>query len=145
MADFVSYAGIFASAFLAATIIPAQSEASLAVLISAGTYPVILLVGIASIGNTLGAVVNWFLGRSFEGLKSKRWFPVGNDQLSRATDWYQKFGWWSLLLSWAPIIGDPITVASGFFRTPFLLFLIVVAAAKTARYVVVAAITLYLI
>lgn len=142
MTEIMAYAGIFAAAFLAATILPAQSEVGLAVLISSGTYSVVLLLFFASLGNTLGSVVNWYLGRSLERLKSRRWFPVGERQLDRARRWYEKFGWWSLLLSWVPIIGDPITVASGFFRTPILLFLIVVAAAKTLRYAVVAAITL---
>jgi len=144
MTEIMAYAGIFAAAFVAATILPAQSEAGLAVLISSNTYSLGLLIFFASLGNTLGSVVNWFLGRSLERLKSRRWFPVGEQQIDRARRFYEKFGWWSLLLSWAPIIGDPITVASGFFRTPILLFLIVVAVAKTLRYVVVAAVTLEL-
>ncbi|XDZ66056.1 YqaA family protein [Alphaproteobacteria bacterium LSUCC0684] len=145
MTEIMAYAGIFAAAFLAATILPAQSEVGLALLISSGTYSAALLLFFASLGNTLGSVVNWYLGRSLERLKSRTWFPVGERQLDRARRWYEKFGWWSLLLSWVPIIGDPITVASGFFRTPFLLFLVVVAVAKTSRYMVVAAITLELL
>lgn len=145
MTDFMAYAGIFTASFLAATILPAQSEGGLALLISSGTHSLAFLIFFASLGNTLGALVNWFLGRSLETLKSRRWFPVKEKQLDQAKRWYGKFGWWSLLLSWVPIIGDPITVASGFFRTPILLFLLIVAAAKTFRYLVVAAITLQLI
>jgi len=145
MTETTAYAGIFTSSFLAATILPAQSEAGLALLISSGTHSVILLVFFASLGNTLGAVVNWYLGRGLETFKSGKWFPVGERQLERAGKWYGRFGHWSLLLSWVPIIGDPITVASGFFRTPLVLFIVIVAAAKTLRYLVVAGLTLQLI
>jgi membrane protein YqaA with SNARE-associated domain len=140
-----AYAGIFTASFLAATILPAQSEAGLAVLISSGTHSVVLLVFLASLGNTLGAVVNWYLGRGLERFKSRTWFPAGTRQLERAKTWYGRFGLWSLLLSWVPFIGDPITVASGFFRTPLVLFIVIVGTAKTLRYLVVAGLTLQLI
>jgi len=100
------------------------------------------LVLVASIGNTLGSAVNWYLGARFEVLKDKRWFPVKGKALDRAKGWYQRSGVWSLLLSWAPIIGDPITLVSGFFRTPFWIFITIVALAKTTRYLVVMGITL---
>jgi len=136
------YATLFASAFLAATILPGLSETGLAVFIASGEHSLIGLVFAASIGNTLGSAVNWFLGTRLDALKNKSWFPVKGQSLDRAKGWYQRYGVWSLLLSWAPIIGDPITVASGFFRTPFWLFLSVVAVAKTSRYLVVMVITL---
>ena len=72
--ELLIYAGLFASAFLAATILPAQSELGLAALLSMGTLPAFLLIAVASIGNILGAVANWVLGQKFEQLKSKNGF-----------------------------------------------------------------------
>ena len=137
------YAGLFASAFLAATILPAQSELGLAALLSMGALPAFWLIAVASIGNILGAVVNWVLGRKFEQLKSKKWFPATGSQLERAANWFQRFGVWSLLFSWMPIIGDPITLAAGVFGVRFCLFLLLVAIAKTVRYLTIAAIVFY--
>ena len=136
-----AYGGLFIVAFLAATILPAQSEAGLAALILASPASVILLVATASLGNVLGSVVNWYLGRSIRRFTGKRWFPA-NARLSRATCWYSRYGRWSLLLSWIPIIGDPLTVVAGIMREPFLRFLLIVGIAKTSRYIVVAMLAL---
>ena len=96
----------------------------------------------ASLGNVAGSVVNWLLGRGVERLRHRRWFPVGEASLERAQGWYRRFGRWSLLLSWMPIIGDPLTVAAGVMRERFLVFLLLVGIAKTGRYVVLAALVL---
>ena len=140
MDSVIALSGLFAIAFVAATILPAQSEAALVGLQLAG-YPVVLLVVVASIGNTAGAAVNWALGRGVERFKDRRWFPVSPAALDRATGWYRKWGRWSLLLSWAPIGGDALTVAAGVLREPFWSFVLLVAIAKTGRYVVLAAAT----
>jgi membrane protein YqaA with SNARE-associated domain len=136
----LALSGLFAIAFVAATILPAQSEAAMVGLQLAG-YPVVLLVVVASIGNTLGAVVNWALGRGVERFRDQRWFPASPSSLDRASAWYRRWGRWSLLLSWAPIGGDALTVAAGVLREPFWSFLLLVAIAKTGRYVVLAAAT----
>ena len=136
----IALSGLFAIAFVAATILPAQSEAALIGLQLAG-YPIVLLVVVASIGNTAGAAVNWVLGRGVERFKDRRWFPVSPAALDRATRWYHRWGRWSLLLSWAPIGGDALTVAAGVLREPFWSFVLLVAIAKTGRYVVLAAAT----
>lgn len=136
----LALSGLFAIAFVAATILPAQSEAAMVGLQLAG-YPVLLLIAAASIGNTLGAVVNWALGRGVERFKDRRWFPVSATSLDRASAWYRRWGRWSLLLSWAPIGGDALTVAAGVLREPFWSFLVLVAIAKTGRYIVLAAAT----
>lgn len=136
----LALSGLFAIAFVAATILPAQSEAAMVGLQLAG-YPVVLLVVVASVGNTLGAVVNWALGRGVERFKDRRWFPVSPSSLDRASTWYRRWGRWSLLMSWAPIGGDTLTVAAGVLREPFWSFLLLVAIAKTGRYVVLAAAT----
>ena len=145
MAHLGAYSGLFIAAFLAAflaaTILPAQSEAGLAALILASRASFILLVATASLGNVLGSVVNWYLGRGINRFIGKRWVPA-NAQLSRATRLYSRYGRWSLLLSWAPIIGDPLTVVAGIMREPLLRFLLIVGIAKTSRYIVVAMLTL---
>lgn len=129
--------GLFVSAFASATLLPGQSEAVLAALI-ANEYPLVLLVAVASIGNTLGSVVNWLLGRGIERFRSRRWFPVSPQALERAQRWYGRYGKWSLLLSWAPVIGDPLTLVAGVMRERFGVFLALVGIAKTMRYVLVA-------
>ncbi|MBL8581847.1 MAG: DedA family protein [Rhizobiaceae bacterium] len=140
MDTFLALAGLFAIAFVAATILPAQSEAALVALQLAG-YPVLLLVVVASLGNILGSVVNWALGRGVERFRDRRWFPVSPAALDRASGWYRRWGRWSLLLSWAPVVGDALTVAAGVLREPLWSFLVLVAIAKTGRYIVLAALT----
>jgi len=142
MTIFATYAGLFAVALGAASILPMQSEPVLVALLLLGDQPVWALVLVASLGNTLGACVNWVLGRGVERFRDRRWFPVPPDKLARAEGWYRRWGKWSLLLSWAPIIGDPLTVIAGVLREPFWTFVLLVAIAKTARYVVLALATL---
>ncbi len=139
MTDLAAYAALFAAAFIAATIFPAQSEAALAALLIAANQPAAALIAVASIGNVLGAVVNWGLGRGVERFKDRRWFPASEATLGRAQGWYRRYGKWSLLLSWAPFIGDPITVVAGVMREPLPVFLILVSIAKVGRYLAVAA------
>ena len=141
LAHLGAYVGLFIAAFLAATILPAQSEAGLAALILASPASVTQLVATASLGNVLGSVVNWFIGRGINRFTSKRWFPA-NAQLSQATIWYGRYGRWSLLLSWVPVIGDPLTVVAGIMREPLFRFLLIVGIAKTGRYIVVALLAL---
>ena len=142
MDDLAILGGLFAVAFLAATILPAQSEAALVGLLVAGTHSPVLLVAVASVGNVLGAVVNWALGRGIERFRHRKWFPVSQSMLDRATEWYRRRGRWSLFLSWAPIGGDALTVAAGVLREPLWTFVLLVTIAKTARYIVLAAATM---
>lgn len=137
MTGIEGYAGLFGTAFLSATILPFSSEALLAGLVASEAYSSFGLLIAASLGNTLGSVTNWALGRFCLRWQGKRWFPISEAALNRASSWYRRFGVWSLLLSWVPVIGDPLTLAAGVFKTPFLLFLILVALAKTARYCVI--------
>jgi membrane protein YqaA with SNARE-associated domain len=139
MDDFTTYLALFASAFLAATIIPAQSEAVLTAMLVAGEQPWQTLLIAASIGNVLGSCVNWVLGRWVNHFSGRKWFPVSQPSLDKAERWYRKYGRWSLLLSWVPIIGDPLTVAAGVLREPFAVFLAIVTIAKVGRYLAIAA------
>ncbi len=145
MDDIAILGGLFAVAFIAATILPAQSETALVGLLVAGMQSPMLLVTVASLGNVLGAVVNWWLGRGVERFRDGRWFPVSPTALDLATRWYRRWGRWSLLLSWAPIGGDALTVAAGILREPLWSFILLVAVAKAGRYVVLAVATLGMI
>ncbi|RWD79076.1 YqaA family protein [Mesorhizobium sp.] len=140
--DLLSLAGLFAVAFAAATILPAQSEAALVGLLVVGKQSPITLVIVATIGNVLGSATNWLLGRWIEHYRDRRWFPVSEQALDRATGWYRRWGRWSLLLSWAPIGGDALTVAAGVLREPFWSFLLLVTIAKAGRYIVLALVTM---
>ncbi|AEA84323.1 YqaA family protein [Pseudomonas aeruginosa] len=139
MWDFSAYLGLFVAAFGAATLLPMQSEAVLTSLLLAGKQSPALLLVVATVGNVLGSIINWLLGRYIEHFRHKRWFPVADDKLLRAQRAYHRYGRWSLLLSWAPIIGDPLTVIAGMLREPFWSFLLIVLVAKAGRYLALAA------
>ncbi|WP_233097124.1 YqaA family protein [Pseudomonas sp. MF6755] len=138
----MGYLGLFVAAFGAATLLPLQSEAVLVGLLLSGHYNLWLLLGIATLGNVLGSVVNWLLGRSVERFKERRWFPVSAKQLDKARGHYARWGHWTLLLSWVPIIGDPLTLVAGVMREPLWRFLLLVSVAKSARYIALAVLTL---
>lgn len=144
MIDLPVYTGLFFAAFLAATIFPAQSEVVLTGLLLSGDYTPWILVLVASVGNVLGSVLNWGMGRGIERYHDRRWFPLKGAALRRAKDWYRRYGRWSLLLSWAPIIGDPLTVAAGIMREKFVVFVGVVGIAKTGRYIALTVATMEL-
>lgn len=141
MTDFAVYTGLFLTALAAATVMPVQSEAVLIGLLLSD-YPPLLLVAVASTGNILGSVINWILGRGIERFRDRPWFPVSAAALDSAQRWYCRYGKWSLLLSWVPFIGDPLTVVAGVLREPFPVFLLLVATAKIGRYLVLAATTM---
>lgn len=132
--DLVAYAALFVSAFTSATLLPGSSEVALLTLLTMGHANLVALVGVATAGNVLGSLVNWALGRFFSEFRDHRWFPIGDRSFGRASDWYRRYGVWSLLLSWLPIIGDPLTVVAGALRVDLLRFLILVSIGKAARY-----------
>jgi len=139
----MEYAALFAAAFAAATLLPAQSEAVLVALLLQG-HAAWALVLVASVGNVLGSTVNWWLGREVARVGiarygGRRWFPVKPAALERASAWYARWGRWSLLLSWVPIVGDPLTLAAGAMRERLTVFLVLVGLAKTARYALLVA------
>lgn len=137
MIDLAAHGGLFLSAFLAATILPFQSEIVLVGLLLDG-WAWGPLVVVATVGNVLGAVVNWALGLVVERFKDRRWFPVREADYLRAERWYRRWGIWSLLLAWTPWLGDPLTVVAGVLRAPLGPFLVLVTLGKAARYVVIA-------
>lgn len=138
----MAYISLFLASLVAATILPAQSEMVLVGLLLTGNYSTLLLILVASAGNVLGSVINWFIGRGIESFRDKSWFPVKPDQLTKISGYYKKYGRWLLLLSWMPVIGDPITVVAGVLRERFWVFLLITAFAKTTRYIILAYATL---
>lgn len=133
------YGALFLSAFLAATILPVSSEAVLAGLIVAGRGDPGLLLVVATIGNTLGSVVNWVLGRGIDSLRNRRWFPVTADRYEQASRIFRRFGEWTLLFAWLPVVGDAFTIAAGAARVNLGVFVALVAIGKAARYAVIVA------
>lgn len=134
LAEF-GYLGLFTAAFLAATILPLSSEVVLSALLLSGLSPVALVV-VATAGNVLGSLLNYGLG--YWGSKEvvKRWLRISEEEFVRAEQRFVKYGLFSLLFAWVPIIGDPITVVAGVLRIRFAWFVVLVTAGKLARYVV---------
>ena len=131
------YLTLFLLSFLAATILPFSSELTLIGLIASSNYDNLLLLIFASFGNVLGSVVNWALGFYSRNFTTKKWFPFKETQIERSSAWFRKFGKWSLLFAWIPIVGDPLTLVAGLLRVKFLDFVILVAIGKISRYLVV--------
>ena len=130
---------------MVATIIPFGSEAYLASLIILNKYNVTLLLLSASLGNVLGSVFNWICGYYATYFIQKKWFPINQKQIDKASFYFSKYGKWSLLLGWIPFIGDPITFVAGTLRFSFLPFLLLVSIGKIGRYIVVYFLTVGLI
>jgi membrane protein YqaA with SNARE-associated domain len=141
MLNWASYLGLAITACIAATLLPMQSEAGLVALLYLDPSAVYWLVLAASIGNVLGSQINWWLGTQLHRWQDRRWFPFKPEQLARAEQGYQRYGRWSLL-SWMPIIGDPLTLIAGVLREPFWRFTLLVCIAKAGRYTVLAYATL---
>ena len=131
------YLSLFVISFLAATILPFSSELTLAGLVTTSNYDNLLLLIVASLGNVLGSVVNWILGFYSRNLSTKRWFPFKDKQIEKSSKWFNRFGRWSLLFAWVPIIGDPLTLVAGLLRVKFVEFLILVTIGKVSRYLII--------
>ena len=128
------YLSLFSISFLAATILPFSSELMLASLIATSNYDNFLLLIFASVGNILGSTINWVLGFYSRNLTTNKWFPFKLSQIESSSKWFDKFGKWSLLFAWVPIMGDPLTLAAGLLRVKFLEFLLLVSIGKVSRY-----------
>lgn len=130
------YLSLFVTAFLAATILPGSSEVLLGGLVLKG-YAVSWLWISATAGNTLGSVVNGMLGRQIDRFEGARWFPFSEQQLARARQRFNRYGQWSLLFGWLPIVGDALTLVGGVMRVPWFNFVALVALGKGLRYAIV--------
>lgn len=132
--------GLFTSALVSATVLPGTSEAVLTGLMAFKAAPTVTLVVVATVGNVAGSLINWLLGYYARSLENHPRFPVKKADMIRYEAMYAKYGRWSLFAAWVPLLGDPLTIAAGLARTPLIWFIPVVALAKGARYVAVAAI-----
>lgn len=130
-----AYLGLFATAFLAATLVPAWSEVMFTGLLASGYDPLLLWLW-ASAGNTLGSAVNWGIGRYLLHFQDRRWFPFRAESLTLSQRWYSRWGVWSLLLAWLPVGGDALTFIAGMMRVRFGLFFLLTAVGKSARYAI---------
>jgi len=129
-----AYFSLLLISFLAATILPLSSELVLASLLNTNEYSPFVLIGIASLGNILGSIFNWLLGFYLFKYINKKWLPFKENQINTATKRFSKFGLWSLLFAWVPILGDPLTFVAGILKVNFLLFLVLVTVGKISRY-----------
>ena len=121
--------------FLAATILPLSSELVLSTMLLTGSFDKYLLLVVASFGNILGSSVNWYLGKKILIFKDKKWFPASEKQIVKSEIYFKKYGIWSLLMAWVPIIGDPLTLVAGILRVNFYTFLLLVTISKISRYI----------
>ena len=130
------YAGLFLSAFLAATILPLSSELVLSALLLGGLSPTTLVI-VATTGNVLGSLTNYALGYWASKVMVKKWLRMSEDDFVRAEQRFVKYGLFSLCFAWLPVVGDPLTVMAGVLRIRLRWFLLLVTAGKLLRYVVI--------
>jgi len=130
-----SYFQLSLISFLAATILPFSSEVVLTTMYLSNSFEPYFLLIFVSIGNIMGSITNWYLGKKITLFQNRKWFPVSPDQLERSRKYFQKYGLWSLLLAWVPIIGDPLTLLAGVLKVRFSIFFLLVSISKISRYV----------
>ncbi|HFZ8995404.1 TPA: YqaA family protein [Citrobacter freundii] len=134
MSDGLSLLSLFTSSFLSATLLPGNSEVVLIAMLFAGVYHPWVLVLTATMGNSLGGITNVILGRFFPLRETSRW-------QEKATDWLKRYGAVTLLLSWAPVIGDLLCLLAGWLRISWGPVLFFLCLGKALRYVVIAVAT----
>lgn len=128
---------VFTSALISATVMPGASEVVLTASVIKQPDNVWWLWLAASTGNTLGALITWLMGKYLLHFQHSKWFPFRENKLARAQAWFQKYGYWSLLLSWMPVIGDALPFIAGVMRVKFPVVLLLVFIGKAARYAVI--------
>ena len=129
----MTYLTLFAVAFGAATFLPFYSELWVGKLLIDGEPPAAVWFW-ATLGNTLGSVVNYGLARYLLHYEDRRWFPARPAQLHRAQNWFNRYGQWSLLLAWAPLGGDALTFIGGLMKVRLTVFILLVGIGKGLRY-----------
>ncbi len=128
---------MFLSAFLAATVLPLSSEVVLGLLL-AGGFPPLPVLGVATAGNVLGSLVNYWIGLAGSGWLTGKIGRVSEESLLNARNRFQSWGKAGLLLAWVPVIGDPLTVVAGMLRVNIWIFLFLVTIGKFGRYLTLA-------
>ncbi|VVS93682.1 YqaA family protein [Desulfoluna spongiiphila] len=132
------YLSLFVVSFLAATVVPLGSEWLLVALLTEGLHPGLLLAS-ATTGNVLGALTTWAIGVWGGPFLMERVLRIDPRAQARARSVYRRWGSWSLLLSWVPVIGDPLCLVGGLFRIPFFRFTFLVLIGKLGRYAFIVA------
>ncbi len=135
------YATMLGSSFAGATLLPLSSEAVLLAQLQAGFGAPLGLLVAATAGNTLGSLLNWWLGANLRRFETRRWFPFKPEQLATASRRFNAWGAWTLLLAWLPVVGDPLTCVAGLMRVPLTVFLPLVVIGKAGRYIAIVAMT----
>lgn len=137
------YGSLFVMSFLAATLLPLGSEWLLVIMLLKG-YPPLATILSATAGNCLGALTTYLIGIRGGTWLISRVLRISVEQQERACDQYRRFGVYSLLFSWLPVVGDPLCLVGGMMRTGIWPFTLLVASGKLLRYAVAAWITLKL-
>ena len=136
MSEFLTGYGLwslFLISFCASTLLPLGSEWLLVVLLLQGSNPIAATV-IATLGNSLGSGTNYLIGYYGGDWLQKKLLRIDKKQQQRAESWFNRYGSWSLLLAWLPIVGDPLCLVSGMLKTPLVRFSLLVTAGKGLRY-----------
>ena len=128
----MEYLYLLFSSFISATIFPMGSEALLIYDINQ-KLNIYLLLFVATFGNSLGSIINYWFGYSGEEYLEKKKL-IQNSQLNRYKEFFNRYGSFSLLLSWVPVIGDPITMVAGLLKYNIYKFIFWVTLAKFLRY-----------
>lgn len=132
---------LFLLSMCASTLVPLGSEWLLIALLLKGVDP-LASVAVASIGNSLGAVTSYLIGLGGSRLLIEKLLRATPEQQLRAQHWFRRFGSWALLFSWLPVVGDPLCLVAGSLKHRFDSFVLLVSLGKTARYTLVAFLTL---
>lgn len=132
----IEFLVLFSSAFGAATILPFFSEIALVAMVEGG-FNLWMVWLVATVGNSLGAAVNWVLGLYIEKFQHRRWFPFSEKDMDRGHRWFNRYGKWSLILAWLPFGGDAITLIAGVFRVDWWSFILITTTGKGLRYAAV--------
>ena len=130
------YVGLFLASFLAATLLPLSSEVILSLLLLNNLNPV-LLICVATFGNVLGSFMNYSIGAWGSILITRKIIKISENDFIKAKQRFKKYGAFSLLFAWVPIIGDPLTLVAGVLRINIFLFFIMVTSGKLIRYVII--------
>lgn len=141
MGDVIAYLGLSITSFIAGTVMPfppGTSEMAMAGLLGARIGVPEAIIATAVAANVLGTMTNYVVGSGIAGFAGSRWFPVSESSVEKAARWFRRFGVWAIAMCWLPTFGDAITVAAGFLRTDFRLFLILVATGKLFGHLMVA-------
>ncbi|MDQ6954230.1 MAG: YqaA family protein [Mariprofundaceae bacterium] len=128
---------LFFSALISSTLFPGGSEALLLYRLNEGGHIATLLT-IATVGNVLGSIITYAMGRLGSEAIHKKWLRMDEHKVAQAEAWFGRYGQASLLLAWLPIVGDPLCLVAGLLRSPFVWFIVLVSIGKLARYTLLA-------